>query len=966
MAEEQQAAGRAASELASVLSRRRQEVDTKGAFFTKDRKGHADAVWNERTDSQFSPRSSERKSAIARLQGPGATKFCTPQGVNGTSAQSTDPAIGLCEISITNCGAEYHECITTQDSTTSKSESQSDTEAFCKCCNRGGFAVFTPTTAKSRASANFSFSGIPVSGDPRVDSSTPSEETEEAITVGGGGGEGYLLVILATTGSAAWEQGGIKGRSVFATVAMFRVQCGNGSSRVREDRLVVFVLACTVQAMMIRLELPTCWDCLLTDRRWLRLLLVMAVHRRVQHYAATICQAAPQSVADVIAECDDFDVDVIFNVAVVGSSGTGKSCLLRRFAQGSFTDEYRRTLVTSFIEKRYRMPGGDITFHLWDTPGEDDPLAIAESCCKRTKACIVAYSVEDLQSFEAAELWVVMLRGLCGPGLLLALAQCQSDRVASGDGAPVTVTMADSLAARLGIRRFATSASAGDVCEIFDYLAEELMSQAQDAEERLRNGESWQGVQWVDSKPGSSAWEGNAAAPKSSEQQKEVKRATGAEQTKQRATSSGASEGAGGNDLTPQQRRTLRLSMSGVTGDTELSDLLESDVVGHTTTYDSSRQPSACSNATSTTRGLPTILTTAVGDKPPASDKQGSVEESSAGPSTDDREEDQPDTTNTCQQGQPSDLNELKPKLDMEQSIQQKREASVEPEPAPSPECLAAGHESPSFALSPAGGPDSAECQGPPASVNTPAMQTGASDAVRATPIHAASHTEVQVVTDPDLWQAVTEGDLRKLQDLVAAGLLHSGRVVDVNRHSIFWNALAFQQIKVAAFLLHHFPPGSAKGIDISEVHPRRQDTLLHLCLYIRDFSAAAAELFQQLYLGIGHVWNKAALQAYRSRPTATQDTFLHCAAARLNFWVLRYALSSADAVYMLQHRNCSNQSALEVLMLKLSEVHRSPSPSLVQAPQVLFSALSEFSTVRGGVEYDVVGRIPCSCTVGC
>ncbi|CAE7567337.1 Rab23 [Symbiodinium necroappetens] len=559
----------------------------------------------------------------------------------------------------------------------------------------------------------------------------------------------------------------------------------------------------------------------------------------------------------------------------------------------SVPPRYRRTLVTSFIEKKYRIPGGDVTFHLWDTPGEDDPLAIAESCCKRAKACVVAYSVEDRQSFEAAELWVVMLRGLCGPGLLLALAQCQSDRIASGNsGAPVTVAMGESLAGRLGIRMFATSASA-----------------------------------------------------------------VGAEQPKQCATSSGASEGAGGTDMTPQQRRTLRLSMSGVTGkrrlslfggvpigDTELSDLLESDVMGHTTTYDSSRQPSACSNATSTTRGLPTILTTAVGDKPPASDKQSSAEESSAVPSTDNREEDQPDKTDTGQHGQQSDLNMPKPKLGMEQSIQVKKwEALAEPEPAPSPECRstsgeipAGGHDSPSFALSPCGMESDVkdECQGPRASVNnTPvASQTGASDAARATPTQKISHTEV--VTDPDLWQAVTEGDLRKLQDLVAAGLLRSGRVVDVNRHSIFWNALAFQQIKVAAFLLHHFPPGSAQGVDISEVHPRRQDTLLHLCLYLRDFSACAAEVFQQLYLGIGHAWTKAALQAYRSRPTATQDTFLHCAAARLNFWVLRYALSSADAVYLLQHKNCSNQSALEVLMLKLSEVHRSPSPSLVQAPQ--------------------------------
>ena len=95
-------------------------------------------------------------------------------------------------------------------------------------------------------------------------------------------------------------------------------------------------------------------------------------------------------------------------------------------------------------------------------------------------------------------------------------------------------------------------------------------------------------------------------------------------------------------------------------------------------------------------------------------------------------------------------------------------------------------------------------------------MLEGASDAARATPTQKISHTEAstdvgmppsmaevsaarhqfplrytkQVVTDPDLWQAVTEdgictflwtlscgnllqrveGDLRKLQDLVAAG----------------------------------------------------------------------------------------------------------------------------------------------------------------------------------------------------
>ena len=80
-------------------------------------------------------------------------------------------------------------------------------------------------------------------------------------------------------------------------------------------------------------------------------------------------------------------------------------------------------------------------------------------------------------------------------------------------------------------------------------------------------------------------------------------------------------------------------------------------------------------------------------------------------PSTDNREEDQPDKTDTGQHGQQSDLNVPKPKLGMEQSIQVKKwEALAEPEPAPSPECRstsgeipAGGHDSPSFALSPCG-----------------------------------------------------------------------------------------------------------------------------------------------------------------------------------------------------------------------------------------------------------------------
>lgn len=166
------------------------------------------------------------------------------------------------------------------------------------------------------------------------------------------------------------------------------------------------------------------------------------------------------------------------------------------------------------------------------------------------------------------------------------------------------------------------------------------------------------------------------------------------------------------------------------------------------------------------------------------------------------------------------------------------------------------------------------------------------------------------------LWESVVQGDIQMLQEFMTRGRLQSGRLCDMNGHSIFWNALAYQQQQVAMFLLHHFPPGSAQGIDLWEVHQRRKDTLLHLCVYFQYFSAPVAELFEVLFLGMGQV-DSNSFQAYWNRANADSDTFLHCAAARRNFWVMRYVASHAGEILFRNGRT----SALEVLLEKLEEV---------------------------------------------
>ncbi|CAJ1409520.1 unnamed protein product [Effrenium voratum] len=187
-----------------------------------------------------------------------------------------------------------------------------------------------------------------------------------------------------------------------------------------------------------------------------------------------------------------------------------------------------------------------------------------------------------------------------------------------------------------------------------------------------------------------------------------------------------------------------------------------------------------------------------------------------------------------------------------------------------------------------------------------------------------------------ELWEAVLEGNLAQLEDLLARGLLN-GRLCDVNGHSIFWNALAHQQVQVAMFLLHRFPPGGPRGIDLSEVHAKRGDTLLHLCVYLHHFSAPAAELFQSLF-GSRPGWDAESLQAYRCRGNAELETVAHCAAARLNFWVLRFL--AARELPLLFLRNRYGLTAVEVLLQKLQDAN-------VSCPLLATLPLSEAEMAR-------------------
>ena len=122
------------------------------------------------------------------------------------------------------------------------------------------------------------------------------------------------------------------------------------------------------------------------------------------------------------------DVEVTLKLIVVGDGQVGKTSLITRFCKNTFSDQYKRTLGVDFLEKTKYLPmlKTEVTFHLWDTAGQEEYHAITRRYYRGAQAAVLAFSMADRASFEHLQGWMTMIREECGE-IPLLLVQNKTD-----------------------------------------------------------------------------------------------------------------------------------------------------------------------------------------------------------------------------------------------------------------------------------------------------------------------------------------------------------------------------------------------------------------------------------------------------------------------------------------------------------------------------------------------------------
>jgi small GTP-binding protein len=127
-----------------------------------------------------------------------------------------------------------------------------------------------------------------------------------------------------------------------------------------------------------------------------------------------------------------------FKFIIIGSSGVGKTAILKRLTEDTFSTDSQSTIGVEFDSTVLEVDGQSVKLQIWDTAGQERFRSIAKAYFRNAVGVILVFDICERKTFEDVNMWLNDVHSLCDPTALVILIGNKSDLASNR-----TVTLAE-------------------------------------------------------------------------------------------------------------------------------------------------------------------------------------------------------------------------------------------------------------------------------------------------------------------------------------------------------------------------------------------------------------------------------------------------------------------------------------------------------------------------------------------
>ena len=168
--------------------------------------------------------------------------------------------------------------------------------------------------------------------------------------------------------------------------------------------------------------------------------------------------------------------DYLFKILIIGEVSVGKTCLLLRYADDSFTQNHLTTLGIDFKTKIITINNSLIKLQIWDTAGQEKFRTITKSYYKDANGIILTYDISNSDSLKNIQNSMKLIEQNAEDGVCKILVGNKCDL----ENRAIKTEEGEKIAQDFGMKFFETSAKSDiNVDEAFNYLVTIILEKAQ-------------------------------------------------------------------------------------------------------------------------------------------------------------------------------------------------------------------------------------------------------------------------------------------------------------------------------------------------------------------------------------------------------------------------------------------------------------------------------------------------------